>query len=76
MWKLCPQTLLIKILFTQGEEAMPERRILQIGKVDVGNDTLFSRKVKLPVATDHLTLVISSGGSGVAAIKEAYRTAK
>lgn len=52
------------------------QKILQIGTVDVGNDTLFSRKVKLPINEEHLTLVISSGGSGAAAIKEAYRIAK
>ncbi|MCI5900328.1 MAG: zinc ribbon domain-containing protein [Lachnospiraceae bacterium] len=52
------------------------QKILQIGQVDVGNDTLFSRKDKLNIRKDHLTLVISSGGSGAAAIREAIRTAK
>ena len=54
------------------------QEILQIehGNVDVGNDTLFSRKEKLSVNKERLTLVISSGGSGASAIKEAYRIAK
>lgn len=52
------------------------QRILQVGQVDVGNDTLFSRKDKLNISKDHLTLVISSGGSGAEAIREAIRTAK
>ena len=52
------------------------QQILQLGKVDVGNDTLFSRTDKLRVDKTHLTLVISSGGSGAAAIKEAIATAK
>ena len=52
------------------------QRILQIGQIDVGNETLFSKRDRLPVSTDHLTLVISSGGSGAAAIREAVRTAK
>ena len=52
------------------------QKILQIGKVDVGNDTLFSRTDKLHVDKTHLTLVISSGGSGATAIKEAIATAK
>ena len=52
------------------------RDILQVGQIDVGNETLFSKRDKLRVSTDHLTLVISSGGSGAAAIREAVRTAK
>ena len=52
------------------------QKILQIGQIDVGNETLFSKRVKLPVSRDHLTLVISSGGSGASAIREAVRTAK
>lgn len=52
------------------------QKILQIGQIDVGNETLFSKRDKLQVSRDHLTLVISSGGSGAAAIREAVRTAK
>lgn len=52
------------------------QKILQVGQVDVGNDTLFSRRDKLNISKDHLTLVISSGGSGAEAIREAIRTAK
>ena len=52
------------------------QKILQIGQVDVGNDTLFSRKDKLKISKDHLTLVISSGGSGASAIREAIQTAR
>lgn len=52
------------------------REILQIGQIDVGNETLFSKRDRLNVSRDHLTLVISSGGSGAAAIREAVRTAK
>ena len=52
------------------------QRILQVGQIDVGNETLFSKKIKLGVSKDHLTLVISSGGSGASAIREAVRTAK
>lgn len=44
------------------------RDILQIGQVDAGNNTLFEQAVKFPVAEDHLTLIISSGGSGSASI--------
>ena len=47
------------------------QKILQIGQIDVGNETLFSKRDKLQVSRDHLTLVISSGGSGAAAIREA-----
>lgn len=47
-----------------------------IGKVDVGNNTLFAKNQKLEVDDQHLTLVISSGGSGASAIKEAIRTAE
>ena len=52
------------------------QRILQVGQIDVGNETLFSKKIKLGVSKDHLTLVISSGGSGASANREAFRTAK
>ena len=52
------------------------QKILQVGKVDVGNDTLFSKVNKLQVRNDRLTLVISSGGSGASAIKQAIATAK
>lgn len=70
---------------TKEEERMPElkqqtqkeyQEMLQIGKVDVGNNTLFAKNVKVPIDKRHLTLVISSGGSGAAAIKEAIRTAE
>lgn len=36
------------------------RDILQVGQIDVGNETLFSKRDKLRVSTDHLTLVIST----------------
>ena len=54
------------------------QRILQIGsgQIDVGNETLFSKRDKSEVRRDRLTLVISSGGSGAAAIREAVKTAK
>lgn len=52
------------------------QKILQIGEVDVGNNTLFARSSKLPISRNHLTLVISSGGSGAAAISEAIKTAQ
>lgn len=50
--------------------------MLQIGKVDVGNNTLFAKNEKVKIDKSHLTLVISSGGSGASAIKEAIRTAE
>ncbi|MGN1142799.1 MAG: tubulin-like doman-containing protein, partial [Oliverpabstia sp.] len=52
------------------------QEMLQIGTVDVRNNTLFAKNVKVPIDKRHLTLVISSGGSGAAAIKEAIRTAE
>ncbi len=52
------------------------QEMLQIGTVDVRNNTLFVKNVKVPIDKRHLTLVISSGGSGAAAIKEAIRTAE
>lgn len=52
------------------------QKMLQIGKVDVGNNTLFAKNEKVKIDKSHLTLVISSGGSGASAIKEAIRTAE
>ena len=54
------------------------QEMLQIGsgRVDVGNNTLFAKNEKVKIDKSHLTLVISSGGSGASAIKEAIRTAE
>lgn len=52
------------------------REILQIGAIDVWNETLFSMRKKLPVNRGHLTLVIGCGGSGAAAVKQAVRMAR
>lgn len=52
------------------------QKMLQIGTVDVGNNTLFAKNQKVAIDKNHLTLVISSGGSGASAIKEAIRTAQ
>lgn len=50
-------------------------KVLQLGQVNAGNDTLFVQKDKMPVDREHLTLVISTGGSGAAAIREAIQLA-
>lgn len=52
------------------------QKMLQIGTVDVGNNTLFAKSQKVAIDKKHVTLVISSGGSGASAIKEAIRTAE
>lgn len=52
------------------------QEMLQIGTVDVGNNTLFARNQKVAIDKNHLTLVIGSGGNGASAIKEAIRTAQ
>lgn len=49
--------------------------MLQVGMVDVGNGTLFGAAVKRPPKRSHLTLVISTGGSGMSSIKAAMRMA-
>ena len=49
--------------------------MLQTTKVDVGNGTLFGvPKLRKP-GSSRLTLVISTGGSGMSSIKEAMRIA-
>ena len=50
--------------------------MLQIGTVDTGSGTLFGVTKKRAVAKQTLTLVISTGGSGMSAIKQAIQTAK
>ena len=50
--------------------------MLQIGTVDTGSGTLFGVTQKRAVAKNTLTLVISTGGSGMSAIKQAIQTAK
>ena len=50
-------------------------KMLQIGKVDVGNGTLFGVAAKREVSKMGLTLVISSGGSGKSSILEAIKIA-
>ena len=50
--------------------------ILQVGTIDTGNGTLFGYHDKRTVSTQRLMLVISTGGSGKAAIKEAMKTAR
>lgn len=50
--------------------------MLQVGTVDVGNNTLFAKSEKVSIDKRHVTLIISSGGSGASAIKEAIRTAE
>ena len=50
-------------------------KILQVGKVDVGNGTLFGVAAKREVGKQGLTLVISSGGSGKSSILEAIKIA-
>ena len=49
--------------------------VLQVGKVDAGNGTLFGVRTQRPARKEGLTLVISSGGSGMSAIKAALQTA-
>ena len=51
-------------------------RTLQIGTVDTGSGTLFGVTEKREVSQQALTLVISTGGSGKAAITQAIQTAK
>lgn len=51
------------------------QKILEIGKVDVGNGTLFGASTKRRASTNKLTLVISTGGSGLTAIQEAINSA-
>lgn len=58
------------------EKNIREREILQIGAIDVWNETLFSMRKKLPVNRGRLTLVIGCGGSGAAAVKQAVRMAR
>lgn len=50
-------------------------KMLQVGKVDVGNGTLFGVATKREVGKRGLTLVISSGGSGKSSILEAIKIA-
>ncbi len=50
-------------------------KLLQVGKVDVGNGTLFGVSERRTPKTNGLTLVISTGGSGMSSIKEAMRIA-
>ena len=52
------------------------KKILQLTQVNAGNDALFSRRKKLDIAKDHLTLIVGSGGSGVEAVSKALRIAK
>ncbi|MCB7341849.1 tubulin-like doman-containing protein [Blautia obeum] len=61
---------------------MPEKKskadlqkMLQVGTVDVGNETLFGNAVLSEPNKQKLTLVISTGGSGMAAIDTAMRIA-
>lgn len=61
---------------------MPEKKskaelqkMLQVGTVDVGNGTLFGNAVLRDPNKQKLTLVISTGGSGMAAIDTAMRIA-
>lgn len=49
--------------------------VLQVGKVDAGNGTLFGVRTKRQPRKDGLTLVISTGGSGMSAIKAAFQIA-
>ncbi len=49
--------------------------MLDVGKVDAGNGTLFGVENKRAPRKQGLTLVISSGGSGMSAIREAMKTA-
>ena len=49
--------------------------MLEVGKVDAGNGTLFGVENKRTPRKQGLTLVISSGGSGMSAIREAMQTA-
>ena len=48
---------------------------LQVGKIDTGNGTLFGVTTQREPRKQGLTLVISTGGSGMSAIKAAIRTA-
>ena len=50
-------------------------KLLQIGKVDAGNGTLFGTAHKREVEKTHLTLVISCGGSGKSCVLEAVKIA-
>ena len=49
--------------------------MLEVGKVDAGNGTLFGVENKRAPRKQGLTLVISSGGSGMSAIRSAMQTA-
>lgn len=49
-------------------------QLLQLGTVDVGNDTIFTEK--LPMSGERLTLVIGSGGMGASVIGEALLKAR
>lgn len=49
--------------------------VLQVGKVDAGNGTMFGVTTQRQPRREGLTLVISSGGSGMSAIKAALQTA-
>lgn len=51
------------------------QKMLQVGTVDVGNETLFGNAVLSAPNDQKLTLVISTGGSGMAAIDTAMRIA-
>lgn len=50
-------------------------KILEIGTVDAGNATLFGVNHKREPRRTGLTLIISTGGSGITAIKQAIRVA-
>ena len=59
-----------------GKKSKAElQKILQVGTVDVGNGTLFGNAVLRDLNEERLTLVISTGGSGMAAIDTAMRIA-
>ena len=49
--------------------------VLQVGKVDAGSGTLFGVRTQSQPRKNGLTLVISTGGSGMSAIKTALQTA-
>ncbi|MDO4322286.1 MAG: tubulin-like doman-containing protein [Lachnospiraceae bacterium] len=50
-------------------------KLLDVGKVDVGNGTLFGVSELRKPRKEGLTLIISTGGSGMSSIKEAMRIA-
>ena len=50
-------------------------KILQVGKVDAGNGTLFGVATKRQPRKEGLTLVIGIGGSGISAVSTAFREA-